>query len=83
VLPEGFFSTTNLPSYVRVGGRWKMPREPRMDSALWLDDAGEVWTREGRRLKRGDRVAVGFAEDGSEGIYVQSAYIRYNRDHCF
>ena len=22
VLPEGFFSTSNLPTYVRVGGRW-------------------------------------------------------------
>ena len=34
VLPEGFFSTTNLPTYVRIGGTWRMPREPRMDSAL-------------------------------------------------
>src|SRR6476619_3073918 len=30
VLPEGFFSTTNLPTYVRVAGAWRMPREPRM-----------------------------------------------------
>ena len=37
VLPEDFFSTTNLPTYVRVGGEWRMPREPRMDSALVLD----------------------------------------------
>ena len=25
VLPEGFFSTSNLPTYVQVGGRWLMP----------------------------------------------------------
>ena len=73
VLPEGFFSTTNLPTYVRVDGRWRMPREPRMDSALVLDPGGELWIREGRRVRAGDRVAVGHAEDGSEGIYVHSA----------
>ena len=73
VLPDGFFSTTNLPTYVRVGGRWRMPREPRMDSALLLDAAGELWIREGRRVRAGDLVAVGQAEDGSEGIYVHSA----------
>ena len=73
VLPEGFVSTTNLPTYVRVNGQWQMPREPRMDSALWLDPQGQLWTREGRRLRKGDRVAVGFAEDGSEGIFVHAA----------
>jgi lysine-ketoglutarate reductase/saccharopine dehydrogenase-like protein (TIGR00300 family) len=72
VLPENFFSTTNLPTYVRVKGTWRMPREPRMDSALVLDDDG-LWIREGRRLKKGDLVAVGAAEDGSEGIYVHTA----------
>ncbi|HEY9426201.1 MAG TPA: hypothetical protein VIR34_03535 [Gemmatimonadaceae bacterium] len=70
VLPEGFFSTTNLPTYVHVGGEWRLPREPRMDGALVLDDDGELWVREMRRVKQGDRVALGFAEDGSEGIYV-------------
>jgi lysine-ketoglutarate reductase/saccharopine dehydrogenase-like protein (TIGR00300 family) len=72
VLPDRFFSTTNLPTYVRVGGAWRMPREPRMDSVLLLDAAGELWVREGRRVKRGERVAVGRAEDGSEGIYVHA-----------
>ena len=73
VLPEGFFSTTNLPTYVRIGGQWRMPREPRMDSALVLDASGELWIREPRRLRAGDRVAVGMAEDGSEGIFVHAA----------
>src|SRR5438045_3044283 len=71
VLPENFFSTTNLPTYVRIKGAWRMPREPRMDSALVLDDDG-LWIREGRKLKRGDMVAVGSTEDGSEGIYVHT-----------
>ncbi len=72
VLPEDFFSTTNLPTYVRIKGAWRMPREPRMDSALVLDNDG-LWIREGRKLKKGDMVAVGSAEDGSEGIYVHTA----------
>jgi lysine-ketoglutarate reductase/saccharopine dehydrogenase-like protein (TIGR00300 family) len=70
VLPDGFFTTTNLPTYVRVQGRWRLPREPRMDAALVLDPAGELWAREGRRVRAGDLVAVGRAEDGSEGIFV-------------
>jgi lysine-ketoglutarate reductase/saccharopine dehydrogenase-like protein (TIGR00300 family) len=72
VLPENFFSTTNLPTYVRIGGQWRLPHEPRMDSALVLDAAGELWVREGRRVRQGDRVAVGTAEDGREGIYVHA-----------
>ena len=24
-LPDGFMSTTNFPTYVKVGGRWRMP----------------------------------------------------------
>ena len=73
VLPEDFFSTTNLPTYVRVKGKWRMPREPRMDSILTLDKSGELWVREGRRLRKGDLVAVGQKEDGSDGIYVHAA----------
>ncbi len=73
VLPDGFFSSTNLPTYVRVGGEWQMPREPRMDSVLVLAAEGVVWTREGRRVRRGEQVAVGAAEDGREGIFVHAA----------
>jgi lysine-ketoglutarate reductase/saccharopine dehydrogenase-like protein (TIGR00300 family) len=72
VLPEHFFSTTNLPTYVRVNGEWRLPRAPRMDSAIVLGDDGSLRVVEGRYLKRGERVAVGYAEDGSEGIYVDT-----------
>jgi lysine-ketoglutarate reductase/saccharopine dehydrogenase-like protein (TIGR00300 family) len=70
VLPEGFFSTTNLPTYVRVRGAWVTPRLPRMDAALVLADDGVVWYREMRAVRAGEPVAVGRAEDGTEGIYV-------------
>jgi lysine-ketoglutarate reductase/saccharopine dehydrogenase-like protein (TIGR00300 family) len=72
VLPEGFFSTTNLPTYVKIDGAWRMPREPRMDAALVRDGRGDVWVREGRRVNKGDPVAVGVKEDGTEGIYVHA-----------
>jgi len=34
VLPEGFFSTSNLPTYVHVDGRWLAPTRPRMDCVV-------------------------------------------------
>jgi lysine-ketoglutarate reductase/saccharopine dehydrogenase-like protein (TIGR00300 family) len=73
VLPDGFFATTNLPSYVKgEDGRWTMPLEPRMDGCLVRDAHGAWWVREGRRVKKGDHVVVGLAEDGSEGVYVHA-----------
>ncbi len=72
VLPEGFFSTSNLPTYVRVDGRWLLPSRPRMDCAI-VRRAGGLEVSEPRRLTRGDQVAMGLAEDGSEGIYVHTA----------
>ena len=72
VLPEDFFSTTNLPTYVRIRGEWQLPREPRMDSALVIDRDGILWVREMRRVRAGELVAVGKKEDGSEGIYVNT-----------
>jgi lysine-ketoglutarate reductase/saccharopine dehydrogenase-like protein (TIGR00300 family) len=72
VLPEDFFSTTNLPTYVHVKGQWHLPREPRMDSALILDRDGVIWVREMRRVRAGELVAVGKKEDGSEGIFVHT-----------
>jgi lysine-ketoglutarate reductase/saccharopine dehydrogenase-like protein (TIGR00300 family) len=78
VLPDGFFSTTNLPTFVRREGRWIVPREPRMDSALVLAKDGTLWVRESRRVNRGDLVAVGDKEDGTLGIYVQTQLVPEN-----
>lgn len=72
VLPEGFFSTTNLPTYVKVEGEWKLPRDPRMDSALVLDPDRVPRVLEGRYVRAGEPVAMGFAEDGSEGVFVHA-----------
>ena len=72
VLPDGFFSTSNLPTYVHVGGDWLMPSRPRMDCVI-VRRPGGLETIEPRRLRRGDEIAMGLAEDGSEGIVVHTA----------
>lgn len=73
VLPDDFFATTNLPTYIKgADGRWTMPREPRMDGVLVRDASGTWWVREGRRVKQGDEIVVGRAEDGSEGVLVHA-----------
>ena len=71
VLPDGFMSTTNFPTYVHVGGTWRMPERPRMDSHLVWDPAAErLRIKEFRLVEKGDLVAVATAEDGSEGVLV-------------
>ena len=70
VLPDGFFSTTNLPTYVKVRGAWRPPRLPRMDCVIVLHPHGDLVVTEPRRVQQGAPVAVGAAEDGSQGIYV-------------
>jgi len=72
VLPDDFFSTTNLPTWVKLDGEWRLPRSPRMDSALVREDDGGVRVLEGRYVKAGQPVAIGRAEDGSEGIFVDA-----------
>jgi lysine-ketoglutarate reductase/saccharopine dehydrogenase-like protein (TIGR00300 family) len=71
VLPEGFFSTSNLPTYVHVGGRWVAPERPRMDCVL-VKRGDALETIEPRRLRKGELVAMGEAEDGSDGIVVHA-----------
>jgi lysine-ketoglutarate reductase/saccharopine dehydrogenase-like protein (TIGR00300 family) len=70
VLPDGFFSTTNLPTYVKLPSGWRRPRLPRMDAVVVRAANDDLVTTEPRRVKRGDNVAVGAAEDGTEGIFV-------------
>ena len=73
VLPDGFFATTNLPSYVKnADGSWSMPREPRMDGCLVRTAPGVWFVREGRRVQAGDEVVVALAEDGSEGVLIHA-----------
>jgi lysine-ketoglutarate reductase/saccharopine dehydrogenase-like protein (TIGR00300 family) len=72
VLPDGFFSTTNLPTYVKAAGVWSRPRLPRMDCVIVRQSARELVTTEPRKVRKGQAVAVGTEEDGSQGIFVHA-----------
>jgi lysine-ketoglutarate reductase/saccharopine dehydrogenase-like protein (TIGR00300 family) len=73
VLPADFFATSNLPTYVKVDGSWRLPRTPRMDGAIILDADDGLRITEGRYVRNGQLVATGSAEDGSQGIFVDVA----------
>lgn len=64
VLPDGFYSTTNLPTRVHVGGRWLLVENPEMDCGLVVDGDGptlRVFTRPMSEVKQGMRVVCGAA----------------------
>jgi lysine-ketoglutarate reductase/saccharopine dehydrogenase-like protein (TIGR00300 family) len=81
VLPEGFYSTTNLPTSVRIGGRWVQSGRPEMDCALVVDPAGSGTGGSGgvspdrgsarvvpmHRVRAGDFVVVGW-----KGVRVET-----------
>src|SRR5690606_36920612 len=70
VAPEQFHATSNHPEYVkRIDGSWTLLRESRMDAVIVARGA-ELEVVEGRRLEKGDLVAVGRSEDGREGLLM-------------
>ncbi|QNN53148.1 TIGR00300 family protein [Nocardioides mesophilus] len=42
VFPDGFYSTTNLETKVRIDGRWVAVDNPEMDCGLIVDDSGDA-----------------------------------------
>ena len=66
VLPAGFYSTTNLPTEVRVAGRWLRVANPEMDCALVVG-GDVVRTVPMHRVTIGDQVVV-----GGDGVRVQA-----------
>jgi lysine-ketoglutarate reductase/saccharopine dehydrogenase-like protein (TIGR00300 family) len=67
VLPAGFYSTTNLPTAVRLSGRWVDVENPEMDCALLVLPDGRVRTLPMHRVAVGDQVVV-----GDEGVRVSA-----------
>lgn len=72
VVPDNYHATTIFPEYFRINGEWKLAAESRMDCVVVLENDGSLSVKEFRRIKKGDMVAVGRTEDGSEGIFVHS-----------
>jgi lysine-ketoglutarate reductase/saccharopine dehydrogenase-like protein (TIGR00300 family) len=66
VLPEGFYSTTNLRTQVRLGGHWVDVENPEMDCAVVVSDGNRAATAPMHRVRTGDRVVVGL-----DGVRVQ------------
>lgn len=72
VVPEGFFSTSNLPTYVRLADGWQAPDRPRMDCVL-VRRPEALLTLEPRKVSAGDEVLVGLDEHGADGVVVHTA----------
>ena len=66
VLPVGFYSTTNLPTQVCLGGSWVDVENPEMDCALVITPEGRARTVPMHRVRSGDAVVTGRA-----GVRVQ------------
>jgi len=60
VFPDGFYSTTNLATRVRLGGRWLDVENPEMDCGLVLD-RDRVYTLPMADVKTGMQVVTGAA----------------------
>ena len=58
VVPRGFYSTTNHPTYVRYQGSWVEVEHNHMDCLIVLEDGRAVCTPIGH-IKKGDRVVIG------------------------
>ena len=58
--PEGFYSTTNLATEVRIGGHWHPVQHQRMDATIVWDGSAAVCVKL-RDLAVGQRLVVGFA----------------------
>jgi lysine-ketoglutarate reductase/saccharopine dehydrogenase-like protein (TIGR00300 family) len=64
VVPEGFYSTTNHPTYVRVDGDWVTVENVEMDCAIVVedrDDGPRASTRVLNAVEEGDRIVTGEA----------------------
>ncbi len=66
VFPEGFYSTSNLPTEVLLGGRWVLVENIEMDAAIAVDrKAGRAWCIVFQGATPGMEVVVGY-----EGVRV-------------
>jgi lysine-ketoglutarate reductase/saccharopine dehydrogenase-like protein (TIGR00300 family) len=69
VAPDNYHATSIYPEYVKLGGRWVLAGESRMDCVMVAEE-GSIAVREFRNLKAGDPVVLGRTERGEDGVYV-------------
>ncbi|MBV0925057.1 TIGR00300 family protein [Halomicroarcula limicola] len=61
VVPHGFYSTTNHPTYVRYDGEWVGVENIEMDCAVVVEDGAEprAYTKVLNAVEEGDRIVTG------------------------
>jgi len=74
VVPRGFYSTTNHPTYVRYQGSWVEVEHNHMDCQVVLQDGRAICTPIGH-IKKGDRVVI-----GTSGVKVVPAGAAQGQD---
>ena len=76
VLPDDFYSTTNLPTQVRIGDRWLPVENIEMDVAIVVDRvAARAAGRPMHEVRVGDEVVVGY-----DGVRVEPLERPRNRE---
>lgn len=70
VAPEGYHSTSMYPEYFKIGGKWTLAADSRMDSSVVIREDGQPYVIENRNLRKGDAVVLGRTERAEEGIYM-------------
>ena len=75
-LPQGFYTTTAFPGYIKLGGAWRLLPDCRMDACVVLRD-GEPVVTDPRDVRDGDDVVVGRSDDGTRGLYVRTGAFRF------
>jgi lysine-ketoglutarate reductase/saccharopine dehydrogenase-like protein (TIGR00300 family) len=76
VLPRNFYSTTNLPTQVRLNGHWVQVENIEMDVAIAIDKANQrAYCKPMHEVEIGEEVVI-----GHDGIRVQPFERARNRE---
>ena len=71
VLPDDFYATNIYPEYFKINGKWALISAARMDCAVVIQNGIPV-AAEARKIKKGDSIVIGRAEDLSNGVYTDT-----------
>lgn len=74
--PEGFHATSIYPEYFKVGGKWLLPEDSRMDCVAVYEE-NRIHVKEFRNIKKGDMIFMGRTEKCEEGIFVHENSFRF------
>ncbi len=81
VAPDNYHSTSMYPEYFKIGGKWVLAEESRMDSSVVIGGDGRLSVVENRNLRKGDKVILGRTERCEEGIYMHCNGFRVPGEH--